>query len=49
MNYIDLVEIMDDPLRKPYAIISYFYWHGLTLIPSWISNHMSSWVLDENI
>ena len=24
-----------------------FYKHGLTLIPAWISNHMSSKVLDE--
>ena len=25
----------------------YFYWHGLTLIPAWISNHIPSKMWDE--
>ena len=30
-----------------YRTVAPFYWHGLTLIPAWISNHMPSNMWDE--
>ena len=36
-----LIQDMEFPTR------SYFYWHGLTLIPVWISNYMPGRVWDE--
>ena len=34
---------------KAVAAMGLFYWHGLTLIPAWISNHMPSKVWEEII
>ena len=33
--------------EKHFDACGTFYYHGLTLIPAWISNHMSSKVWDE--
>ena len=33
--------------RKTSDIWAPFYWHGLTLIPAWINNHMPCKMWDE--
>ena len=36
-------------IRNLHEISDYFYWHGINFIPAWISNHMSSKMLDKII
>ena len=43
----NLVDIMAVHIMTTVVTSGLFYYHGLTLIPAWISNHMLSKVWDE--
>ena len=43
-----IINTINNPsLRQSRALGNPFYWHGLTLIPAWISNHTPSKFWDE--
>ena len=48
-NITEVAEVFTSKPPRPYNMhkSSSFYWYGLTFIPAWISNHMSSKVWDK--